>query len=117
MHTLTIQFRNGADQQRFRRFVETCQKIDGTPDALRTSIACSVLRDSALPDISEEEETRRGEILVSLLNLKPIRPPEPGSDAPRYRTEWGSKTALGLFRTVDGIITGELPRDTNGPIR
>jgi hypothetical protein len=59
---------------------------------------------------SEEEERKRGEILVSMLNLKPIKPAEPGSDCPRYRTEWGSKTALGLFRTLRGIIEGELPR-------
>ncbi len=109
MNDLTIKFHHAADRERFRRFVETCQKIDGTPGALPVSLACAALRDSALPELTEEEETKRGELLVSVLALKPIKPAEPGSDCPRYRTEWGSKTALGLFRTLDGIITGGLP--------
>ena len=48
--------------------------------------------------INEAEETRRGQMLADVLDLP--HSTEPG----RYRTEWGSKTALGLYRTVKRII-------------
>lgn len=55
------------------------------------------------PELTEAEETRRGQIIAEMLRLKkdtffshvPV---------PRYKTEWGAKTALGLFRSVERII-------------
>ena len=45
--------------------------------------------------ITEEEETRRGDILAENLNLKRSH------DYPdRWYTQWGTKTSLGLFRIV-----------------
>lgn len=49
--------------------------------------------------IDEAEEMRRGELLAAVLNLPKLRS-EPG----RYFTSWGSKTPLGLYRTVKRII-------------
>ena len=57
--------------------------------------------------IAESEETRRGEILVAMLGLKPKeRRKISGSQktADFYRTQWGAKTALGLFRSVAGVV-------------
>lgn len=51
--------------------------------------------------LTEQEEIRRGELLAEVLHLRPIRI---GEETGRYRTTWGSKTALGLFRTVERII-------------
>lgn len=49
--------------------------------------------------ITEDEEKRRGEILIQVLHLKKDR------NAPgRYLTTWGNKTPLGLFRTIERII-------------
>ena len=52
-------------------------------------------------DLSEEEQARRGEAIAKALRLK--RDP----DYPdRYTTEWGTKTALGLFRTLQAQLEG-----------
>lgn len=51
--------------------------------------------------LNEQEATRRGELLAEVLHLRLIRS---GSDAGRYQTTWGTKTALGLYRTVERII-------------
>lgn len=58
---------------------------------------------SQTPIISEAEETRRGELLVKLLNLRPafVRP-KPA--VTMYHTQWGTKTALGLFRMVERLV-------------
>jgi hypothetical protein len=53
--------------------------------------------------LTEREEKRRGEIIVALLNLKPIRG-EQSNGAPVYRTQHGTKTALGLFRSVARLV-------------
>lgn len=50
----------------------------------------------------EAEEKRRGELLARVLRLKPVR-----GKPDRYGTEWGDKTALGLYRTVARIISGD----------
>ena len=50
--------------------------------------------------LTEAEETRRGELLADVLNLKPHKKFTP----PRYETKWGTKTALGLFRTIERIV-------------
>ena len=49
--------------------------------------------------LSEAEETRRGQLLIDVLHLKRCKA-EPG----RYDTEWGTKTALGIYRTVQRIV-------------
>jgi len=46
----------------------------------------------------EAENTRRGELLAKVLQLKKKR------DNGRYDTNWGDKTALGLFLVVQRII-------------
>jgi hypothetical protein len=51
-------------------------------------------------EISEEEETKRGENLVRLFSLK-------SKKNGRYETAWGDKTALGLFRTVHAVVNGK----------
>ena len=48
--------------------------------------------------LSEAEETKRGELLVYVLNLMPSH------EVNRYCTEWGTKTPLGIFRLVKRII-------------
>ena len=52
--------------------------------------------------LTEQEETRRGELLSAVLHLRKRKGPT--DSEPRYQTEWGSKTALGLYRTVERII-------------
>lgn len=59
----------------------------------------------ALPDgsfirdvLPESEETRRGQLLVDVLCLRPSK--EKG----RYHTQWGTKTPLGLYRTIKRIV-------------
>ena len=49
--------------------------------------------------LSEQEQTRRGQLLADTLQLRKSQA-EPG----RYCTDWGTKTALGLYRTVKRII-------------
>ena len=53
-------------------------------------------------DLTEQEELRRGELLAEVLRL---RKRKGATDRePRYQTDWGSKTALGLYRTVERIV-------------
>ena len=51
------------------------------------------------PQISEQEETRRGELLAEILHLKRSK-----TECGRYLTVWGTKTALGIYRTVERIV-------------
>lgn len=53
--------------------------------------------------LSEEEEKRRGQMVVDLLGLKAAGKFD-GSGEAFYNTEVGTKTALGLFRTLERII-------------
>lgn len=54
--------------------------------------------------ISEEEENKRGAILRECLLLRRTR-----EHRDRVNTTWGTKTDLGLFRTVKRIIEGDYP--------
>lgn len=54
-------------------------------------------------DLSEEEQARRGEAIARALRLKREK-----EHPDRYLTEWGTKTALGLFRTVQAQLEGIL---------
>lgn len=47
--------------------------------------------------LTEQEETKRGELIAQVLKLKK------GKDG-YYKTDWGAKTALGLFRTIERIV-------------
>ena len=49
--------------------------------------------------IDEKEMQRRGEMLISILGLKKAK-----GYADRVNTEWGTKTALGVYRMVERII-------------
>jgi len=53
------------------------------------------------PEITEEEETRRGVLIAKTLLLKQIRT---GLARGRFNTDSGTKTALGLYRTMQRII-------------
>jgi hypothetical protein len=57
--------------------------------------------------LTEEEEKKRGEAIVLVLALKEARDIESGKrfNPPRYHTEHGTKTALGLFRTLAPFYT------------
>lgn len=48
--------------------------------------------------IDEAEETRRGELIREVLQIRRAR----GTD--RVNTTWGTKTDLGLFRVVQRIV-------------
>jgi hypothetical protein len=77
------------------------QILADASDWIREAIA-------AQAEPSEDEERERGHTIAAILQLKQINSPE--WDAPRYHTEWGSKTAVGLARTLGAILTGALPR-------
>jgi hypothetical protein len=47
-----------------------------------------------------DECIRKGELIVELLGLQPLR----GYEDPRYDTSAGTKTALGLYNTIKRII-------------
>lgn len=46
----------------------------------------------------EQEETRRGELIVEILGLRIQK------KSGRVDTKWGDKTPLGIFRTVKRIV-------------
>jgi len=48
--------------------------------------------------MEEKEQIRRGDLLAGILKVPYIR-----KDA-RYKTQWGTKTALGLYLTAKRII-------------
>ncbi len=64
--------------------------------------------------ITEEQETERGIKLVAFLKLKEATHVPYGSkrakkySPPRYYTDWGTKTALGVYRCVEAIMEGKL---------
>lgn len=47
--------------------------------------------------IDEKEETQRGELLATVLGLKKTK-------EGRYNTLWGTKSDLGLYRTVKRLV-------------
>lgn len=60
--------------------------------------------------ISEEEEAKRGQKLADTFYLKEaFRDDQTGRvswEPKRYRTEGGTKTALGIYRTAKSILEG-----------
>jgi hypothetical protein len=48
--------------------------------------------------LSPEEETRRGTLIREVLKLRRVR----GTD--RINTTWGTKSDIGLFRTVERLV-------------
>jgi hypothetical protein len=73
------------------------------------------MKSNTLDTIPESVEIERGEKLVALLHLKEAKQcrvtGKPGSgyesyNPPRYHTEWGTKTALGVFRSIAAIVHG-----------
>lgn len=55
-----------------------------------------------LKDLSEAEETKRGEEIAKILDLSASQVDFSGNQL--YMTEWGTKTPLGLFRVVKRIV-------------
>ncbi len=51
------------------------------------------------PDLCEQEQIRRGELIAEVLNLKRDR-----EHRDRYCTTWGTKTAMGLFLTIERLV-------------
>lgn len=49
--------------------------------------------------LDEDEMARRGALLAEVLHLE-----RDDAHKDRWQTEWGTKTALGLFRTVERIM-------------
>lgn len=58
------------------------------------------------PTITEAEEERRGKLIAQVLRLRTLtaRSAHNTNDIGRYRTTWGTKTALGLYRIVQRIV-------------
>lgn len=66
-------------------------------DAKRIIDALNVLNDE-----SDAECSRRGANVAALLGLKPTR-----EHRDRFDTAWGNKTAMGLYRTLLRVMSGE----------
>lgn len=49
--------------------------------------------------LTEQQETQCGQLIADVLSLR-----RHSIERGRYSTEWGSKTALGIFRMVKRII-------------
>lgn len=49
--------------------------------------------------LTEQEETERGAMLAAVLHLRRSL-----AEHGRYVTDWGTKTPLGLFRTIKRIV-------------
>ncbi len=60
----------------------------------------------AVTPISDSEELLRGKQIVEFLELKPDRELSKNG-VNLYKTSWGTKTELGLFRSLKRIIDGE----------
>lgn len=57
--------------------------------------------------LTEAEQTRRGDLIAKALNLKEARCGNGRGqpyDPPRYFTQWGTKSALGLFLSVERLV-------------
>lgn len=59
--------------------------------------------------LTEAEQTRRGDLIAKTLNLKEARCGNGYGrgkpyDPPRYFTQWGTKSALGLFLSVERLV-------------
>lgn len=74
----------------------------GKADIQYAEVAVAILAAKQAP-LTEREETNRGATIRRTLQLK--QSIEPGWDEPRVTTRfWGSKTDLGLFRTMKRIV-------------
>lgn len=54
--------------------------------------------------LSEAEELKRGKMIVELLGLRKIREISKRRGIPIFQTSGGTKTELGLFRTVARVV-------------
>lgn len=57
------------------------------------------MRNKPRKELPETEQIKRGLLLVEVLNLE-----KDFEHADRWRTTWGTKTALGLYLTVKRIL-------------
>lgn len=65
------------------------------------------MKTNPLDSIPETTEQERGEHLANLLYLKQAKDTNGKRFTPaRYDTAWGTKTALGLFRSLGAVIHG-----------
>lgn len=81
---------------------------------MTTSASCGLVTASKAiqmkTKIDEQEEARRGRLLTEMLFLREAKIASPTSkrlvsyDPPRYATKWGTKTALGLYRSIERIV-------------
>jgi hypothetical protein len=57
--------------------------------------------------MDEQEKIRRGRLIAKVLNLKLHYAYAEDEEKTRYHTAWGDKTALGLYETVNRLLTDE----------
>ena len=69
----------------------------------RTAQAQDKARERFYGDLSEEEQTRRGQAIAETMALE-IDEEHPD----RFYTGYGAKTALGLFRTLQAALEGRI---------
>jgi hypothetical protein len=65
----------------------------------KNSVYVNYVMKTKVKGLDETEQIRRGKVLAQMLLLKPSR-----EFSDRYITEWGTKTALGLFLSVKRIV-------------
>lgn len=71
---------------------------------------------SNLVDVDEQRAEEIGQYFVDFLGLKEAKLPVGGGrrlegyNPPRYYTKWGTKTALGLYNSIERIIKEGIPK-------
>ena len=58
----------------------------------------------------EQEKITRGQLIAKLLNLKYHKAYARDEENIRYNTSWGTKTNLGLYETVNRILTDDVEK-------
>ena len=56
----------------------------------------------------EQEKIIRGQLIAKLLNLKYHKAYAKDEENIRYNTTWGTKTNLGLYETINRILTTDI---------
>lgn len=58
--------------------------------------------------LTTEQKTARGLVIAQFLGLKPAKNGDGKHYNPeRYNTQWSTKTALGLFESIERLMAGE----------
>jgi len=69
---------------------------------------CKYCGQISITNIPKDEKIKRGRLIAKVLNLKSHSYYGDDDNNIRYDTTWGNKTPLGLYETINRLLTDDI---------